>query len=72
MLLLYALAKKSAFSFHSCFYKDSKCWKAKNVVYIPIFMAVSIKDSSAIAICFSQQIVHLIFIAVSIRTASAI
>ena len=73
MLLLYALAKKSAFNFHSCFYKDSKCWKAKNVVYIPIFMAVSIKDSKvAIAICFSKQIVNLIFIAVSIRTASAI
>ena len=32
-------------------------------------MAVSIKDSSAIAIWFSKQIVHLIFIAVSIRTA---
>jgi hypothetical protein len=56
----------------ACFYKDSKCCIAKNVVYIPIFMAVSIKDSSAIAICFSKQRVHLIFIAVSIRAASAI
>jgi hypothetical protein len=45
VLLLYALAKKSAFNFYSCFYKDSKCCIAKNVVYIPIFMAVSIKDS---------------------------
>jgi hypothetical protein len=35
-------------------------------------MAVSIRTASAIAICFSQKIVHLIFMAVSIRTENAI
>jgi hypothetical protein len=38
---------------------------AKNVVHF-IFIAVSIRTASAIAIYFSKKIVHLSFIAVSI------
>jgi hypothetical protein len=67
LLLLYALAKKNLVYF--IFMAVSI--RTASILYGKKGMAVSIKDSSTIAICFSNQIMHLILIAVSIRTASA-